>query len=203
MEIFNLSVDLLAKAALVVLIAFMIARIRITFITDRTVTRQDQLYFILIFGLLSVYGTWAGVKTTGAIVNVRDLAPMLAGLIGGPLAGVGAGLIGGAHRYFQGGFTAIPCAIGTVLSGFVAGMFYNRRTSFFTSIPHAIILGLAMMSFDMVLLLAIARPFADAFNLFKIIAIPMILDVTIGLVAFTFLIRSTAKQERDSTPLEF
>jgi sigma-B regulation protein RsbU (phosphoserine phosphatase) len=33
-----------------------------------------------------------------------------------------AGLIGGIHRYFLGGFTAIPCALATVIAGLAEGI---------------------------------------------------------------------------------
>lgn len=58
---------------------------------------------------------------SGAIANIRDLGPMLAGLVGGPVIGLGAGAIGGIHRYFLSGFTAIPCALATVIAGLGGG----------------------------------------------------------------------------------
>jgi sigma-B regulation protein RsbU (phosphoserine phosphatase) len=65
-----------------------------------SVSTQD--IFAVIFGLLAIYGTTSGVQTSGAIVNIRNLGPMMAGLIGGPWVGLGAGLIGGIQRYFLG-----------------------------------------------------------------------------------------------------
>ena len=68
----------------------------------------DQAVLAIIFGALAVYGTYSGVQTSGAIANIRNLGPMVGGFLGGPLAGLGAGLIGGIHRYYMGGFTALP-----------------------------------------------------------------------------------------------
>ena len=40
----------------------------------------------------------------GGIANTRDLGPALGGLLGGPVVGIGAGLIGGVQRLAMGGF---------------------------------------------------------------------------------------------------
>lgn len=66
------------------------------------------LYFLLLisplFGSLAVYGTLRSIELSGAIVNIRDLAPLVAELLGGPITGTLIGLIGGIHRYiFLGG----------------------------------------------------------------------------------------------------
>ena len=47
---------------------------------------------------LSVCGTEFGVNIGGAILNVRDTAPLCAGLIFGGPAGIIAGIAGGVER---------------------------------------------------------------------------------------------------------
>jgi sigma-B regulation protein RsbU (phosphoserine phosphatase) len=79
----------------------------------------------LVFGGFSIFGTFVGIQLpSGAIVNIRDLGPMIAGLVGGPLVGLGSGLIGGVRRYFLGGFTSVPCGLSTVLSGLISGVVF-------------------------------------------------------------------------------
>jgi len=84
---------------------------------------------MVIFGTISIFGTYSGIEFFGAMANVRDLEPMVAGLIGGPVMGIRAGLIGGLYRLSLGGFTAVPCAISTILSGLLAGLLFmiNKR----------------------------------------------------------------------------
>jgi len=92
--------------------------------------QRDYFVFILIFGLFSVFGTYIGTtESTGAIVNIRDLAPMVAGLVAGPYVGLAVGLIGGIHRFFLGGVTYIPCSLATVLAGILGGAvhFLNKE----------------------------------------------------------------------------
>jgi hypothetical protein len=61
----------------------------------------------------------------GAVVNVRDAAPLSAGLIFGGPAGVIAGCIGGLYRFFSvywgaGTYTQLACSIATILAGLMA-----------------------------------------------------------------------------------
>jgi sigma-B regulation protein RsbU (phosphoserine phosphatase) len=88
----------------------------------RRAKQRDYVVFILIFGLFSIFGTYIGTtETTGAIVNIRDLAPMVAGLVAGPWVGLAVGLIGGIHRFFLGGVSCVPCSLATVLAGVLGG----------------------------------------------------------------------------------
>ena len=93
-------------------------------------TLRIQAILIAVFGALSIYGTVGGVEIMGAFFNVRDLGPMVGGLVGGPVVGVGAGLIGALYRASLGGFTVVPCVIATVLAGLLGGLIwlaYRRR----------------------------------------------------------------------------
>ena len=89
----------------------------------RKAKQRDYISFILIFGLFSIFGTYIGTtEATGAIVNIRDLAPMVAGLVAGPWVGLAVGLIGGVHRFFLGGPSCVPCSLATVLAGLLGGV---------------------------------------------------------------------------------
>ena len=57
-----------------------------------------QIIIGLIFGGASAFASSFGVEWLGAIVNVRDAAPLSAGLIFGAPAGIIAGFIGGIYR---------------------------------------------------------------------------------------------------------
>ena len=85
-------------------------------------TLLQKALFSVFFGILAVYGTLRGIKVLGAIANIRDLAPLMAGVLGGPVAGTLTGIIGGIHRLSEGGFTAIPCSLATILAGLILTM---------------------------------------------------------------------------------
>ena len=92
----DLIIDLVESMAVVIVVAYLFTRTKLyQQVLDHQLGRQGRLLLILIFGAFSVWGTLSGVDINGAIANTRDLGPALGGLIGGPIVGVGAGLIGG------------------------------------------------------------------------------------------------------------
>ena len=105
-------------------------------ILNKRFTLKNRAILILIFGAVSVFGTYSGIEVFGAIANVRDLGPMIGCLIGGPLIGVGAGLIGGVHRYFVGGFTCVPCSLATVFTGLFGGVIYLLKRVSSSAFPE-------------------------------------------------------------------
>ena len=84
-----------------------------------------QIAVGVLFGGMSAFASSFGVKWLGAVVNVRDAAPLSAGLIFGAPAGIIAGGIGGVYRWFSiywggGKYTRLACSIATILAGFMA-----------------------------------------------------------------------------------
>ncbi len=148
----------------------------------------------LVFGAMAIYGTYSSIKNSGALVNIREAAPMMAGLLGGPWVGLGAGLIGGIHRYFQEGFTAVPCALGTVLSGIAAGLFYLWANKIKMGIWRPALFAFCMQSFSMILILIIARPFDKAVTAVTNISAPMILGSTICITLFAIMLKGLRKE---------
>ena len=71
-----------------------------------------------------MYASASAVQVDGALCNCRNLAPLYAGLVGEPVAGIGVALIGGLFRYFvYGGASALPC----MLACFLAGIFMDAK----------------------------------------------------------------------------
>ena len=199
----TLFTDLVEKVCVIVVIAYLLTRLKyFTEVLDGKLTIRNQIILILIFGGISIYGSYSGVNLFGAIANVRDLGPMVAGLVGGPIVGLGAGLIGGLHRLTMGGFTCIPCSLSTILAGIFAGMIYLANKKRFIGIWGAVLFAIIMESFHMVLALILASPFAQALEVVEDLYIPMILANAVGMFIFSFMItnlikeRST-KRERD------
>ena len=124
---------------------------------------------------------------------------MIAGLLGGPIVGLGAGLIGGIHRYFLGGFTCIPCALATVIAGLAGGIIYKWRKGEFVGIPGAVLFALLMESFHMGLVLLIARPFSQALEVVRLVSLPMILANTIGMAIFALILSNLIKERKTVT----
>ena len=108
-----------------------------------------QVIIGLLFGCVSAFASSYGVQWLGTTVNVRDAAPLSAGLIFGAPAGILSGLIGGLYRWFSvhwggGTYTQLACSVATILAGFMAAglrklMFDNKKPTWVYGICIAIV----------------------------------------------------------------
>ena len=145
-------------------------------------TRHDKIIFMVMFGGFSIFGTYIGITLpSGAISNIRDLGPIVAGLVAGPLIGLGVGLIGGIHRFFLGGLTSIPCGLATILAGPICGAIHNLRGNKPFSIFQGMLIAFLIECFHGGLILLIARPFAEALEVFKTVIPAMMIANSAGI----------------------
>jgi two-component system sensor histidine kinase LytS len=158
-------------------------------------TFSDKWKMAFVFGLLGIVSTYTGIPVNDALANTRVIGPMVAGLLGGPIVGGAAGLIAGTHRYFLGGFTAFACALSSIIEGVLGGLFrqyYKERP--IPSWSIALVAGLCGETLQMLIILATARPFANAYELVQTIALPMMAVNPVG-VAVVIVIISTAIEQ--------
>ncbi|MGC8660268.1 MAG: LytS/YhcK type 5TM receptor domain-containing protein [Desulfomonilaceae bacterium] len=163
-------------------------------LTNQNLDRRDKVYQYFFFSALSIMGTYLGQPVHGALANTRAIGPVLAGMIGGPFLGTAVGLTGGFHRYLQGGFTGFSCGLSTTAEGFLGGLVYlyltrrNKLQKIFD--PGIAFLTAAVAEvLQMIIILAISRPFSDAFELVRVIALPMIISTSCGCAIFMSIIR--------------
>jgi len=184
-------VGLIRTVSVVAVVVYILTRSRMySAVIENRMTRRHKAGIIVLFGLFSIYGTVGGVEILGAIANIRDLGPVIAGLVAGPLAGFLAGLIGAAYRYSQGGFTAVSCSLSTLLAGVLAGLFYRIRKNEFPGVQTAMILMAGIELLHMGLTLLIPRPFDKALQLVKTIIIPMVGANVMGIGLFAFMMQN-------------
>ncbi len=152
-------------------------------------SRNEKIAFSVIFGIFGILATYMGVPLGGAIVNSRVVWMALGGILGGPWVGLSAGIIAGTHRFLTntGGLTTQACGIATVVEGFLGGIIYHyliskKRKKF--DAMAALITGIMMEALHMLIILAIAKPFDDAFDHVKLIAVPMIVVNAVGIAIF-------------------
>lgn len=194
-EMMELIVTLVNSMAVMSVIAYILSHSRFydEFI-HKNVTWKSKALIILIFGLLSIYGTLSGFQFMGALANTRDLGPALAGLFAGPVAGIGAGLIGAVHRYFMGGFTNVSCSLATVVSGLVGGLVFMWKKGRFVGVTGAAIVAGINQILHSGLALLIARPFEQSLEIVEKFTIPMILANAIGMAIYSSIVINLAKQ---------
>ena len=192
--IFETLIQLVKLMAVIAILAYLVTRTNWFFdVCNRKISLKSGILVVAIFGLLSIFGNYSGVEILGAIANVRDLGAMIAGLLGGPVIGLATGLIGGVYRYSMGGFTAVPCAIATVLSGLFGGLIWLWKKKL-VGFLWATAFAFAMESFHMALTLAIARPFSEALSVVQTVYLPMAIGNSLGMAVFAFIVDNVIKE---------
>ena len=141
-----------------------------------------QVFCGLVFGIIAIFGTEFGIETHDATMNVRDAAPIVAGLYFGGPAGIIAGIIGGVERWFaalwgRGVFTRVACSVATIAVGFYAALlnrflFDERKPSW----PLAFAIGMVAEVLHLLLVFVTNMDdIARAFLVVQACSFPMIL----------------------------
>lgn len=163
-------------------------------LTNENLSVRDKIYLYFFFSAISMMGTYLGLPVRDALANTRAIGPVLAGIIGGPALGTAVGFTGGLHRYFFGGFTAFSCGLSTTAEGLIGGLVHlylfrhNRLHQTFRPMV-AFVTTMVAEAVQMLIILAVSRPFDDAVALVKVIAIPMIVTSSTGAALFMSIIR--------------
>ncbi|WP_421909286.1 LytS/YhcK type 5TM receptor domain-containing protein [Methanolacinia petrolearia] len=175
-----------------------------TKLTEGRADLLDKIWTIAIFGAISIYGTYRGIEYGGLIVNFRDLGPMIAGLLGGPVVGVFAGIVGAVYRYSLGGWTAVPCMAGTIFAGLFAGIYchiYRGQITYYRAALLAIIV-------ECVHILLFVPLFVTNITLEQYLMVidtslmPMITANIAGLLIFVYLLKLSGSRLNDYWPLK-
>ena len=149
--------------------------------------KTKQIVIGILFGCVSAFASSYGVEWLGAIVNVRDAAPLSAGLIFGAPAGIIAGCIGGLYRWFSvywggGMYTRLACSIATILAGLMAAglrklMFDNKKPTW----GYGVCIAVACEVIHMILIfITNMSNSSQAFEFVKGATVPMIIGNAIA-----------------------
>ena len=143
---------------------------------------MKQIVIGLVFGVYAILCTQFGIYAgDGVIMNVRDAAPLCAGLFFGGPAGIIAGTIGGLYRYLcvlWGGakLTRVACSVSTFIAGLASAafrrrLFENRNSGFLSSFG----IGTTMEVLHMLLILSTnLQRVSYAFRYVQACSFPMI-----------------------------
>lgn len=174
--------------------------------------KHRQLLYGFIFGLVAVFCSEFGVPVFGVIINVRDAAPLCAGLIFGAPAGIIAGLIGGIWRWFAvlwgaGTYTRLACSVSTVIAGVLSAvlrkwMFDDKKPSWY----YGFVVGLVMEVWHMLMIFFTNMgDVKQAFTFVKTCSAPMILanacSVMISLLAVSLMGKEKLVLEKEHKKL--
>jgi two-component system sensor histidine kinase LytS len=186
--VINILTALLNKMGLIIVLAIILSKLTIfkRLVTKQDLKLTDKLIMAIVFGLFGILGTYFGVGVKGAIANSRAIGVIAGGLLGGPFVGIGAGLIAGLHRWAIdiGGFTAAACAISTITEGFIGGYSYRFIGHMKNKWIMGLFIGVVSELIQMLIILAVAKPFSAALDLVQIIILPMVVVNSLGIALF-------------------
>lgn len=183
---------LINNSSYVIIIAFIISNLPIykKIIQKDELGKFDLAIISITFAIFGILGTYAGTDVNGAIANTRIVGVMAGGILYGPFVGIVSGIIAGIHRFFYdiGGITSIPCAVTTILAGFVSAFIY-KKCIIFEKWFYGLIGGVIVESFEMLLILLISKPYSNALYIVKSIYFPMSFTNALGICVLIMLIQ--------------
>ena len=161
----------------------------------KKITTSGKIIIGIIYGICAILSTHFGIDYEHMMLNVRDIAPLSAGLFFDPVSGIIAGLVGGIERFIAGtywgvgSYTRIACSLSTCLAGILAALLHmyvfkkKKPTAF-----YSFFIGSTMEVFHMYVVFITHRDDMDkAFYVVKICAVPMIIFTGIGLALSSLL----------------
>lgn len=213
-SMFSLFFLLLERVGFIILIAYLL--LNISAFKHLLTTRgkwTTQLLFILIFGLFAIMSNFTGVEIQPGQVFFKDLlAPLsegsslantrvltigVSGLIGGPIVGLGVGILSSIVRFLQGGVDPHIYVISSLLIGCVSGLYgqtFIKKESFPTPLQGAAT-GACVEIIQMACILLFSQSFSHAWSLVQFIVLPMTVINSLGMAVFLSIIHSARKQE--------
>lgn len=218
---FYLFILMLERGGLIIILAYIL--MNIPYFKNLLGNRRKastMVQLIVVFGLFALISNFTGVEigqnqikmdqpftdlsSHSSLANTRVLTIGVSGLIGGPIIGVGVGLISGIIRYFQGGIDAYVYVISSILVGLFSGVYGLKsiRKNAFPKVREGLIIGAAMEVVQMMCILLLSSYFQEAVDLVKFIGLPMILTNSIGTGIFLSIIDSTLRQEEQTRAVQ-
>lgn len=186
----DLILSLLQQMCVYLVIAYLLSKTPLFIpLMQVTIRLPHKLVCYLTFSMFCIMGTYFGLHIDDSIANTRAIGAVLGGVLGGPSVGFLVGLTGGLHRYSMGGMTDVACMLSTVAEGLVGGLLHRyltRRNRLDLLFHPLTVAGITLFAeiLQMLIILIVARPFAEAKELVTNIALPMMITNTIGAAMF-------------------
>ncbi|AVF76432.1 sensor histidine kinase [Vibrio alginolyticus] len=191
----ELVISLLQQMCVYLVLAYMLSKTPIILPLLSISSRlSHRLICYVLFSGFCILGTYFGLHINDAIANTRAIGAVMGGLFGGPVVGFAVGFTGGIHRYSLGGFTDLACAISTTAEGVIGGLLHVyliKRNKGALLFNPSVVFSVTFVAevVQMILLLAVAKPFDQAYELVSAIAAPMIIANSFGAALFMSILQ--------------
>lgn len=213
----EMTIILFERLGLLLVIAFVMTRFPgFKSLLYREFNLKMSLVHAGVFGLFGMAGTMAGIVIDGdaigqfdfvmtaveehqLVVSLSLVAVVIAGLLGGPIVGTGAGLVAGIHLMLLGGVGWLANGLVNPLTGLLAGLtarFFSQERV----IPplKALFIGVFPPILHMHLLL-ILHP--DSNGIVDKIGLPLVLSNSLAIAIFTAMIGIVLKEQENEAAL--
>jgi two-component system, LytTR family, sensor histidine kinase LytS len=216
----SLTITLFERLGILLIIAFVMTRTPgFRSLLYRNYGVKMSLVHALVFGLFGMASTVTGIviHEDGAIshqlvifpvgehqliVSLSLVAVVIAGLLGGPTLGFGAGIITGIHLLFLGGVGGVANALVNPISGLLAGLtarfFSNERV---ISPLKALFIGVFPPVLHMQLLLIMYTDRLDMIAIVNTIGLPLVLSNSTAIAIFTAMIGIVLREQENEAAL--
>ena len=193
-RMFTMALQLFLAAAFHVLVTILVWKL--FWSRKKKHSWPARLFVGLIYGGCCILSNHFSINMGDFMVNVRDIAPLAAGLLFHPAAGIIAGIIGGVERailgfcFHMGEYTVVACSVSTILAGFLPLILYKTLRTERTSTMYGIFLGAVMEVLHMyAVFLTHHNDILTAYELVKVCAFPMICFTALGVGGCVFAVR--------------
>ncbi|WP_337019888.1 LytS/YhcK type 5TM receptor domain-containing protein, partial [Oceanobacillus massiliensis] len=216
----DLTIILFERLGLLLVIAFVMTRTPgFKSLLYREYSMKMSLLHALVFGIFGMASTATSISLTEEAEIIRNfiifpvaddqlivssslVAIVIAGLLGGPIVGLGAGLIAGGHLIFLGGIGWLANGLVNPLTGWLAGMtarfFSNERVI----PPHkALFIGVFPPILQMQLLLIMYTDGNSMVTVVDRIGLPLVLSNSIAIAIFTAMIGIVLREQENEAAL--
>lgn len=213
-----LTIILFERLGLLLVLAFVLTRIPgFRSLLYREFSRRMSFVHACMFGLFGIAGTVTGIVIEDSTIirefvwSVADgqmvvssslVAIVIAGLLGGPVVGLGAGLIAGTHLFYLGGVGFIANSLVNPLTGLLAGLtarFFSQERVI--SPMKALFIGVFPPILQMQLLLIFEPHNDDIISIVNTIGLPLVLSNSIAIAIFTAMIGIALREQENEAAL--
>ena len=215
----EITITLMERIGLLLVIAFVLTRIpNIRTLLYRESSRKVVFIHAIVFGIFAIVSSHLGfVFTEGYISeqiiiwNVEDdqlvvslslIAVVIAGLLGGPLVGLGAGIIAGVHLAFLGGIGWVANMLVNPLSGLLAGLtgrFFSKARVI--SPMQAVFIGVFPPILQMQLLLVLHPQNENIVQFVNLTGLPLVFSNSVAIGIFTAMIGIVLKEQENEAAI--
>ena len=182
-------------------VAYLLIRTRTNLgMLEKTVGAKEIGILIMLFGCFSIYAGMNGIPVNIGVVSVRHSGPIIGGLIGGPIVGFGAAVLGVVERVLNEGLIGSwkSAVMALLLSGVFSGIYYKyRQGDGIVSVKEAVIFTIIYEFFASGLTFVFAPSFEAAVILETKVRLPLIIGNVVAVSIFFFFVRNMIEERKN------